>query len=119
MISRIYYRSSQNYRGFTKLILIHSASSFVTDSNEVSFVRALVSFSLQLWIGCSFRWFFESRRKLVIYSNEMGEFISISALLKSELLNEADAAFHQNDRPRCVDAVNRLYGIFDDEDEAY
>lgn len=39
-------------------------------------------------------------------------------MLKSELLDEADTAFHENDRLRCMEAISRLYSVFDDEYEA-
>jgi len=55
----------------------------------------------------------------MIYGSRADNYVNISAILKSELLDEADAAFHENDRLRCVEAVNRLYSIFDDECEAY
>ena len=55
----------------------------------------------------------------MIYGSSKGEFVGISALLKSKLLNEADTAFHEKDRLRCMEAVNRLYSVFDDEYEAY
>lgn len=55
----------------------------------------------------------------MIYGSGAGEFVSISALLKSELLDEADTAFHENDRLRCMEAVSRLYSFFDDEQETY
>lgn len=55
----------------------------------------------------------------MIYGSRADNYVDISALLKSELLDEADAAFHENDRLRCIEAVNRLYRVFDDECEAY
>lgn len=55
----------------------------------------------------------------MIYGSRADNYVNISAILKSELLDEADAAFHENDRLRCVEAVNRLYSVFDDECEAY
>ena len=51
----------------------------------------------------------------MIHGSGVGEFVNISALLKSELLDEADTAFHENDRLRCIEAVNRLYRLLDDE----
>lgn len=55
----------------------------------------------------------------MIYGSCKGELVSISALLKREILDEADAAFHENDRLRCMEAVNRLYSVFDNDNEAY
>jgi len=54
----------------------------------------------------------------MICGSSTGEFVSISALLKNELLNEADAASGENDWLRCAEAVKRLYSVFDDECDA-
>ena len=62
---------------------------------------------------------FEWKDKFMIYGSRADNYVNISALLKSELLDEADAAFHENDRLRCMEAINRLYRVFDDECEAY
>lgn len=37
---------------------------------------------------------------------------------KCRLLRDADAAFYGNDKTRCLDAVTRLYELFDQEGEA-
>lgn len=55
----------------------------------------------------------------MIHGSRKGEIVSISALLKRELLDEADMAFFEHDRLRCMEAVDRLYSVFDDECEAY
>lgn len=55
----------------------------------------------------------------MIYGFRVDDYVNISAILKCELLDEVDAAFYENDRLRCVEAVNRLYSVFDDEIEAY
>ncbi len=36
---------------------------------------------------------------------------------KDRLLRDADAAFQAHDRERCVEAISKLYGIFDREHE--
>ena len=54
----------------------------------------------------------------MIHGFGKGEIVSISSLLKRELLDEADTAFYENDRLRCMNAVERLYSVFDDECEA-
>jgi len=50
----------------------------------------------------------------MIHGSGKGEIVSISALLKRELLDEADAAFHENDRLRCMVDIDQLYSVFDD-----
>ena len=57
---------------------------------------------------------FEWKDKLMIYGSRADDYVNISAILKSELLDEADAAFRENDRLRCMVAIDQLYSVFDD-----
>lgn len=62
----------------------------------------------------SVRAIFECKDKLMIYDSRADDYVNISAILKSELLDEADAAFLKNDRLRCMLAIDQLYSVFDD-----
>ena len=39
--------------------------------------------------------------------------------IKARLLHDADQAFRNNERKRCVEAIEELYKTFDDENERY
>ena len=44
-----------------------------------------------------------------------GAFVNMAGYLANQLLEEADDAFEADDRVRCVSLIERLYGMFDDE----
>lgn len=54
----------------------------------------------------------------MLYGFETAPCVSSAALMKGQLLEEADRAFHQGDRERCIEAIAQLYSVFDDEQEA-
>ena len=55
----------------------------------------------------------------MLHGSGRGQIVSLATSLKDQLLYEADAAFQENDRNHCIDVIERLYEIFDDEQEVY
>lgn len=49
----------------------------------------------------------------------LGSFVSLASYLKRQLLEEMDEAYEANDLPRCLNAIERLYGVYDDERTVY
>jgi hypothetical protein len=61
----------------------------------------------------------ERKGKSMLHGSGWSQIVSLAASLKNQLMYEADAAFQKNDRDHCVDVIERLYEIFDDEQDAY
>lgn len=55
----------------------------------------------------------------MLHGSGRGKIVSFAALLKDQLLFEADTAFQENDRDHCINVIERLYGVFDDEQDTY
>lgn len=64
------------------------------------------------WFSSARGYGLESKMKLDDFGVSLGMCAQTSEL---QLMRDADKAWHEGDRPRCVDAISRLYDYFDEE----